>query len=275
VPTNIDPGQLIGRILIGPDGEKIGEIGQLYLDDRTGAPAFATVRTGLFGSRQSLVPLSQVDFAGEDVHVPYGKDMIKGAPNVDAADHLSPDEEARLYGYYNLPYTDDAAAVGKGGAPDYPSSQAAQVDHGDRSGQLTEDARATDDAMTRSEQRLRIETERAERGRARLRKYVTTEPVQETVPVTREQVRVEREPITDENVEQAMRGPDISEAEHEVTVTEERPVVEKETVPVERVRLAKDAVTDEAQVTDDVAKEQIETDGVDEGAGGRGRRRDR
>jgi stress response protein YsnF len=70
----------------------------------------------------------------------------------------------------------------------------------------------------------------------------------------------------DDNVDEAMRGPDISEAEHEVVLTEERPVVQKETVPVERVRLTKDTVTDEAQVTEEVAKEQIETEGVEDRA---------
>ena len=129
--------------------------------------------------------------------------------------------------------------------------------------------------MTRSEQQVRVGTERVERGRARLRKYVVTEQVQQTVPVTREEVRVEREPITEDNVDDATRGPDISEAEHEVVLTEERPVVQKETVPVERVRLSKDAVTDEAQVSEEVAKEQIETEGVEGSEPERGRRRRR
>jgi uncharacterized protein (TIGR02271 family) len=91
-------------------------------------------------------------------------------------------------------------------------------------------------------------------GRARLRKYVVTKQVQQTVPVSHEEVRVEREPITDANVGQAMTGPEITEAEHEVTLHQERPVVEKEAVPVERVRLAKETVSGE------VRKERIETD---------------
>ncbi len=124
---------------------------------------------------------------------------------------------------------------------------------------------STDDAMTRSEERLNVGTRSQETGRARLRKYVTTEQQTVTVPVTREEVRIEREPITEGNVDEAMSGPDISEEEHEVTLHEERPVVEKEAVPVERVRLAKEQVTDQETVTDEVRKEQIETDGVDRG----------
>jgi len=119
--------------------------------------------------------------------------------------------------------------------------------------------------MTRSEEELRVGTTRRETGRARLHKYVETETVQQTVPVEREEVRVEREPITDENIEQAMRGPDISEAEHEVTLHAEEPVVEKRTVPKERVRLDKETVSDEETVNQEVRKEQIEGDAEAEG----------
>ena len=114
--------------------------------------------------------------------------------------------------------------------------------------------------MTRSEERLNVGTQAAETGRARLRKYVVTENVTQTVPVSREEVRVEREPITDANVGDATSGPDISEEEHEVVLREERPVVEKEAVPVERVRLDTETVNDEVTVSEDVRKEQIDTD---------------
>jgi len=122
----------------------------------------------------------------------------------------------------------------------------------------------TDDAMTRSEERLNVGTRTEEIGRARLRKYVVTENVTQTVPVSHEEVRVEREPITDANVGAAMDGPAISEEEHEVTLRAERPVVEKEAVPVERVRLNTETVTDEAQVNEELRKEQIDVDGADE-----------
>ncbi|MFD0891851.1 YsnF/AvaK domain-containing protein, partial [Streptosporangium algeriense] len=118
-----------------------------------------------------------------------------------------------------------------------------------------------DDAMTRSEERLTARTETRESGRARLRKYVVTEEQQVTVPVTHEEVRVEREPITDENREAALRGPEISEAEHEVTLHEQRAVVEKETVPVERVRLTTEEVQGEETFTEQVRKERIEAEG--------------
>jgi uncharacterized protein (TIGR02271 family) len=115
--------------------------------------------------------------------------------------------------------------------------------------------------MTRSEEEVRVGTASRERGRARLRKNVVTEQVQKTVPVTREEVRLEREPITDENIDHATSGPEISEAEHEVVLHEEEPVVEKRTVPKERVRLGKETVTEEAEVSEEVRKERIEPEG--------------
>jgi len=83
------------------------------------------------------------------------------------------------------------------------------------------------------------------------------------VPVSREEVTLEREPITDANVGNALDGPDISEEEHEVTLHAERPVVETEAVPVERVRLGKETVTGQETVSGEVRKEQIEFDDAD------------
>ncbi len=116
----------------------------------------------------------------------------------------------------------------------------------------------TDDAMTRSEERLRVGTERVTTGRARLRKRIVTETETRTVPVSHEEVRIEREPIKDATAAQAYDGPALSEEEHEIVLTEQRPVVEKETVPVERVRLDTATVTEQATVTEDVRKENIE-----------------
>jgi uncharacterized protein (TIGR02271 family) len=119
----------------------------------------------------------------------------------------------------------------------------------------------TDDAMTRSEEELRVGTTQRERGRARLRKYVVTEEVHQTVPVQREEVRVEREPITDANIDDALDGPAISEEEHEVTLHQEEVVTEKRAVPKERVRMHKETVTDEQEVSEELRKKQRETEG--------------
>jgi uncharacterized protein (TIGR02271 family) len=263
---------VIGSTVYGSDGEKIGEVGQVYLDDETGRPEWATVRTGLFGTKESFVPLSQSSQTGEGLTVPYDKSTVKDAPRVDADQgHLSQSEEAELYRHYGLQYSERQSDSGyaettTGAAGGVDVDRSAGVDHTtghDTSGPTT------DDAMTRSEEQLQVGTESREAGRARLRKHVVTEQQTVNVPVTREEVRVEREPITDANVGAATSGPDISEEEHEVVLHEERPVVQKEAVPVERVRLGTETVTEQESVTETVRKEQIDTDGVDEGTSGR------
>src|SRR5919205_322865 len=266
--------------VVGTDGGKIGGVGQVYADDDTGQPNWVTVKTGLFGTRESFVPLEGARVDGDDIVVPYTKDQVKDAPGVDPDGHLDPAEEDRLYQHYSLgnghrSHTD--ATTGTAGG--YRNDADAGVTGGYRGDADTGtdkdyDARGTvgrdtsgpttDDAMTRSEERLNVGTERQATGRARLRKYVTTENVTQTVPVQREEVRIEREPITDANRDAALDGPAISEEEHEVTLHEERPVVEKETVPVERVRLDKDTVTEQETVTEEVRKERIDADGLDE-----------
>lgn len=248
--------------VVSSDGNKIGSIGQVYADDNNGQPTWVTVKTGLFGTSESFVPLEGARIEGNDVVVPYTKDHVKDAPRVDADGHLEPSEEDRLYSHYELAggnqtYTD--ATSGR----DTQNRDAEHAEAGRGTPGRDTSGPTTDDAMTRSEERLNVGTEREAAGRVRLRKYVTTENVTQTVPVQREEVRLEREPITDANRGAALSGPDISEEEHEVILHEERPVVEKETVPVERVRLGTETVTDEATINEEVRKERIETDGHD------------
>jgi uncharacterized protein (TIGR02271 family) len=248
-----------GRAMVDRDGDKIGDIESIYVDDQTGEPEWALVNTGLFGSRSTFVPIAQASASGDQIQVPYEKQLVKDAPNMDPDGHLSEQEEQELWRHYGLDYGGgyDAAGTTTGYADADP---AATDDDRDRVGRDTSGP-TTDDAMTRSEEELRVGTETRERGRARLRKYVVTEPQQVTVPVRREEVRVEREPITDANLDAATSGPAISEEEHEVTLREEEVVVDKRAVPKERVRLDTETVTEERQVADEVRKEQIEVEG--------------
>ncbi|SDZ06281.1 conserved domain-containing protein, partial [Geodermatophilus africanus] len=322
--------RVIGKDVYDQSGDKIGSAAEVYLDDDSGQPEWVTVRTGLFGTKESFVPLRDADLTDEGLRVPVSKSQVKDAPRVDTDGHLSPQEEQELYRYYGLgsgqggttdvatgrgdsdrtavmdPSTTTGTAGMAGGGtrdvvdpttttgtagmtggdtrdvidPSTPTQSRGMTGGGtrdvvdpstptetsgvaagttgmgagttgrtDRDGDGVYDDVAdravgrdtsgptTDDAMTRSEERLNVGTRSEEVGRARLRKYVVTENVSETVPVSREEVRVEREPITDANVGNAMDGPAISEEEHEVTLRAERPVVEKEAVPVERIRL--------------------------------------
>ena len=250
---------VIGSTAHGADG-KIGTVGEVYLDDETGRPEWATVRTGLFGTKETFVPLAEADLSGSDLRLPYDTDKIKHAPKIDTDGHLSPTEEAELYRYYGIgsgtgtSYADTTTTTTTTGTGTTDRTNAHGTVGHDTSGPTT------DNAMTRSEEQLRVGTESVEAGRARLRKYVVSENVTQSVPVSHEEIRVEREPITDANVGNALDGPAISEEEHEVTLHAERPVVAKEAVPVERVRLDKQTVTEQETVSEQVRKEQIEFD---------------
>jgi uncharacterized protein (TIGR02271 family) len=257
-----------GRTMVDPAGDKLGTIDAIYLDDQTGQPEWATVTSGLFSAKTAFVPLAQAQDTGGSVQVPYDKDQVKDAPSMEADGQLSQDDEAELYRHYGLDYSEHRSDSG------LPAGIAGQgIDSRDRNGDgIYDDVQdsavgrdtsgpTTDDAMTRSEEELRVGTESRERGRARLRKHVTTEQQTVTVPVQREEVRVEREPITDANLDAATSGPAISEEEHEVTLREEEVVVDKRAVPKERVRLDTETVTDERQISEEVRKEHIEVDG--------------
>lgn len=232
-------GSLYGRPVYDPDGAKVGSIGQIYTDT-AGQPGWASVNTGLFGIKETLVPLYGARVRGDNVEIPYEKATVKDAPNIDTDpdEPLASDQVEQLYQHYHLTADEDDETAA---------------------------ASPRDDAMTRSQERMRVGTSREQTGRARLRKYVVTENQQVTVPVSHEEVRLEREPITDANAAQAYSGPELTESEHETSLYAERPVVDKETVPVERVRLAKDTVTDSETVEDELRSERIEADLPGEG----------
>jgi len=257
--TSLQPDQIVGTTAIDASGEKIGKVGQVYLDDQTGQPSWITVSTGLFGTRESFAPLPGAHLNGDTLQLTVTKDQIKNAPNVEDDGHVGPDEESALYDYYASALGSARGHAGGNGQAGGRGEAGVRGEAGGP-GQDTSGPN-TDNAMTRSEERLNVGTENVETGRARLRKYVVTEHVTQTVPVSHEEVRIEREPITDANVGAATEGPDISEEEHEVVLHAERPVVDKETVPVERVRMDTETVTDQQQVDDTVRKERIDVDG--------------
>jgi uncharacterized protein (TIGR02271 family) len=247
------PESYMGKTAVDTSGSKIGTIGQVYLDDETGQPDWVTVNTGLFGTKEHFAPLNGASFTGDEVVLPYGKDVVKDAPHVADSAHLDPDEQQSLYLYYSQ-YIGTGSGDTQGSETDYRNER--RTEGYDTSGPTT------DDAMTRSEEHLNVGTQRVEAGRARLRKYVVTEQQTVSVPVSHEEVRIEREPITDANRGDALSGPAISEEEHEVVLHAEQPVVSTEAVPVERVRMGTETVTETQNVTGQVRKEQIEV--VDE-----------
>jgi uncharacterized protein (TIGR02271 family) len=284
------------------DGDKIGKVGDVYLGDETGQPEWVTVKTGLFGTSETFVPLAQASTDGDEIRVPFTKDQVKDAPRTEADGQISPEEEDRLFSHYGMGGTTgggdraDGFVEGTGTSRgDYEgldergaASGEAVVPGGtgirrdgdsDSDGELGAHGRdtsgpTTDDAMTRSEERLHVGTERREAGRARLRKHVVTERQTAQVGTSRDELVVEREPITDANRGAATSGAQLSEEEHEVVLHEEVPLVSKTVEPVERVRIGTQTQHDTQAVAADVAHEEIELDADGTGARTSGRHAD-
>jgi stress response protein YsnF len=238
-------GSVVGSTAYDSDGDKIGKVGQVYLDDETNQPAWVTINTGLFGTSESFAPIESATFSGDRLTLAHDSDKVKNAPNVADDGHLSHEEEQSLYQYYGMSY--GASHTETTTAPTQVTTQ-------------TQSA-PVDDAMTRSEENVNVGVTSQEAGRARLRKFVDTEQVQETVPVRKERAVVETEPITDENYDRSVDGPEITEAQHEVVLHEEQAVAHKTVEPVERVRLGTEEVVEQQTVSEEVRKERITTEG--------------
>jgi uncharacterized protein (TIGR02271 family) len=343
-----DSGELDDLTVYDTDGEKVGSVGRVYVDDNTGRPDWITVKTGLFGMKESFVPLAGARRVGSDLHISHPKERVKDAPRVDADAHLSVAEEEELYKHYGLarntgakmggrPGTADTTTSGTGttamgaagaaGAGATGAAGAGRATGSDKSAMTgttasgTGTARTTSSGMAgagtgqgrhrdtgaaagtsrplagagagaersaadlggkeemiRSEEQLHVGTEAYESGTARLHKYVVTENVTRTVPVTHEEVRLVREPL--QPGEKPTERAAIREQDVEVTLHAERPTTRKETVAVERVRMETKKVTEQKEVSAELRKEQIDyaddtgMGGKDTGGDlGRGRRR--
>jgi stress response protein YsnF/sporulation protein YlmC with PRC-barrel domain len=306
--------QVVGHPVYDSQGKKIGDAKHMYLDDRTGEPEWVTVKTGFFGNSETFVPTRAAEINQDRLEVPYDKDQVKGAPNVDVGSggHLSVDEERHLYQYYGLETrgtsadsgADDRAGAAAGSAGAAGQESGAPKQSGQQSGSaagrdmgMERDPEAAgggmtgseagvgtggadyaagrtgpaerlsgvetgieDDAMTRSEEEIHVEVQRRASGKARLHKFVEIEDVEETIPIRHEEVRLEREPITEQNRAAALSGTEISESEHEVTLHEDQPVVDTRVVPKERVRMRVEERVEQKTVHGRVRKERIESD---------------
>jgi stress response protein YsnF len=294
----------VGGTAYGANGDKLGTVEHFFVDDRTGSPTWVSVTTGLFGTRHSIVPAVDAAFDENDgsLRLPVTTEAVKSAPQL-AGDHLDPAEEAELRRHYGLESnvvqdTGSGPAAGDPGwlPPVPPAADRHDRDERDERGGLDDTAMAaptqemsivppppavdeeqhttqTDGGMTRSEEKLRVGTERVATTRARLVKYVVTEEVQITVPIRREEIRVEEVPLDapDLGPGESLVGPDddvIGRGGHEtvgglpdeIVLHTERPVVSVEVVPVERVRLRTETVQGQEQVTERVQREQIVVD---------------
>lgn len=285
---NID--ELSNATAYDSDNDKLGSVKEVYINDSTGQPDFIEVGHGLFGMSSSLVPLRGHRVEGEDLHLAFTKDRIKDAPNLDADEHLDAQQLETLYRHYGLENTqnvenysdvgrrdpaDHAAAEKRSAAPGAAGTAGAGGVAGAAAGQpdpvakpsaydeRSRDAgrRTDNDAeLTRSEEQLRVSKDRETTGQVRLRKHVVHDTENIEVPVEREEVRVERTPVDPSDV--TARDANLTDDEASVNLHEERVNVTKESVPVEKVKLEKDVVADTETVSEDVAREEIDTEKV-------------
>ncbi|MDK8879174.1 PRC and DUF2382 domain-containing protein [Corynebacterium sp. MSK008] len=260
------------------DGDKVGGVKDVYVNDTTGQPDFVSVNHGLFGGGDSIVPLRGHTLRDGELHLAFPKERIEDAPDLDENGHLTTEDQDAFYRHYGLENTQDvttyetdnrfaqAGAAGAAGAgAGYAAGERNVETDAERRDVVDADRRdvANNDEIVRSEEQLNVSKDRVETGEVRLRKYVVNETETVEVPVEREEVRVVREPITD--ADRANYDGNIGEQEASVTLSEDRVNVSKESVPVEKVSLEKDTVRDTERVSEDVRKERFETDGVVEG----------
>ena len=263
------------------DGDKVGGVKDVYVNDTTGQPDFVSVNHGLFGGGDSIVPLRGHSLRDGELHLAFPKERIEDAPDLDENGHLTTEDQDAFYRHYGLENTQDvttyetdnrfaqAGAAGAAGAgAGYAAGERRDVEtdvDAERREFADTDRRdvADNGEIIRSEEQLNVSKDRVETGQVRLRKYVVNETETVEVPVEREEVRVVREPITD--ADRANYDGNIGEQEASVTLSEDRVNVSKESVPVEKVSLEKDTVRDTERVSEEVRKERFETDGVVEG----------
>lgn len=253
--TQHDDRGLVGSRVVSSDNEDVGTVDEVFVDEQTHQPAFVSVKGGIFGMRERMVPLQGARVGTDQVQVPFDRQRIKDAPNSGSADGTGPQATAELYRHYGITRSDlpgqragEDAASARGSA-DTGAGQDRTASS--RAGESGDD----EITVTRSEEEMHVGTEQRESDRVHVRKRVETEQVERTVPTSREEVRVEREPIADGERAGAAT---IGEDEHEMTLHEQRPVVSTESVPVERVRVTRDQVQDEETVSGQVHKEHVD-----------------
>ncbi|MFG1900743.1 PRC and DUF2382 domain-containing protein [Micromonospora carbonacea] len=226
---------LYGQDVQDRSGAKIGSVGQVWAD-AAGEPTWVSVKTGMMGHHESMAPLQSARMQQGRLGLPYDKATVRGAPSVETGtdEPLDARQLTQLYAHYQLPPP----------TPPAPSrQQAAGYPRGPE--------------LTRSEERLLVGTESEPAGTARLRKHVVDEDVHTTVPVEHDEVRVEREPIAPGD---RRARAEIGDEQQELRLRAEHPVVSKEQVPVERVRLTRDEVVEDQPVDERLRRERVEAD---------------
>jgi hypothetical protein len=259
-------------VVVDQDAATVGTITAFYLDRASGLPTWALVHTGWFTDAQTFVPLTHAVEADEEIRVPYPKAFIQQAPRLQAHQELSPDDEVVLSAYYRLDDHRGAVAdrrlgaepavTGPAGVPTAPAAPAARPPRTAPAGPPVPRLAAQGPVeVVRSEEELQVGVRRRRR-RLRLRKYLVTEYLTRTIPVRREEVRLEEMPAPAEPVGEPDEQPTVQATGEqpllEVVLHREEPVIQLRVVPHERVRLFKDVITEQRTLTEDIRKEQID-----------------
>jgi Domain of unknown function (DUF2382) len=259
-------------VVVDRDAATVGTITAFYLDRATGLPTWALVHTGWFTDAQTLVPLAHAVETNQEIRVPYPKAFIQQAPRIQAPQELSPDDEIILSAYYGLDDHRGAVADRRLGAeltvadaarlstaPAEPAARPLRV--GAAGPHVPGPAAQGPVEVVRSEEELQVGV-RSRLRRLRLRTYVVTEYLTRTIPVRREEVRLEELPAPAEPVGEPDDQGAVQAAGDqpllEVVLHREEPVIQLRVVPAERVRLFKDVVTEQRTVTEEIRKEQVE-----------------
>jgi uncharacterized protein (TIGR02271 family) len=226
-----DPRAWVGRPVSGTGGEPVGQVASIYTDPATGALTWAAVDIG--GGTNALVPLDRATADGDGLRVPYAARQVRTAPAFDPAADLSTEDVARLGEHYAP-------------QPSAPTPPAVEPEPG---------------WVVRTEEQLRVLADTVVTGRVRVRKYLVTEQRTFTVEVTREEISVEHEEVPPGErtaLPPGDPGAPLAEQVLELVRHEERVMVTKEVVPVERVRVVRRVVTEPEAVRGVVRREVLD-----------------
>jgi len=268
------PDQLFGCEVTDSNGNKIGKIDGVWVDDATNVLEFIGVKIGMLMGKTHIIPVAQAQTGGGTISVPYAESQVKDAPSFGADDELSPDDEDQIYSYYGV---DRSTRQSPTGLPTGEQTDGyTTTDTNTRDYQTTNaNTRDSDTSgtgergMKLSEEQLQVGKRQVESGRVRLRKVVRTEHQEVPVELRRENVQVERTTATGDVPDDAFR-----EEEIDVPLTREEAVVDKQARVTGAVELNKTTETETQTVGGDVRSEDIEVDDDTE-VRGEGKRKNR
>ncbi len=267
-----------GYEVFDQSGAKIGKVDDLFVDE-SDQPEYVGVKMGFLGMSSTLIPwqLVTLDEGSGRLTAATDKDTAKNGPAFDDDREITPEFEQQVYSYYGLQSASGSESSGSYGS--YYSEESTDagtvgpgMSMGDtETGEFREHA-ITDEGVNQSrgddledEDELRVQrteeelaagTREREAGALNVRKRVRTDRESIEVPTRREEVSVERVPVSEGTATEAQIGED----EVRVPVTEEEVVVEKRPVAKEEVRIRKDVVEDTQVVEEDVRREEIDVD---------------